>query len=339
MRGQVIVATRRDALQLRPAKRKLVLDVERATRVVGELVLAVGPQPQVVGLDPEPAIPAESLLLPVLEPLHLVGGRHEILELHLLELAQAKDGVARRDLVAKRLADLRDAKGRAHPRRVEDVGEVDEDPLGGLRPQVDLRARVLHRPGEGLEHQVELPRLGEFAAVVGMVGALDVVGAEALMALLALDQRVGEVLHVAGGDPGLWIHDDGGVDADDIVAQLDHAAPPGAFDVVAQRDPQRAKVVHALDAAVDLARLIEKAPPLRERDELLHQAPTLTRGGGIAPTLTLPRKRGRDVCLRHQRIDRMNSMLFRWRSRWYSSCASSACSTSWSKSKERRSRS
>src|SRR5438132_2253140 len=339
MRGQVIVATRRDPLQLRPAKGKLVLDVERAARVVGELVLAMRPQPQVIGLDPEPAIPAESLLRPVLEPLHLVGGRHEILELHLLELAEAKDGVARRDLVAKRLADLRDAKGRAHPRRVEDVGEVDEDPLGGLRPQVDLRARVLNRPGEGLEHQVELPRFGELAAVFLVSRPTHLVGAEALVTFLALEEWVGEVLDVTGRHPDLRVHENAGIDTDDVVAQLDHAAPPGTLDIVAQRDSQRAEVVHALDAAVDLARLIEKAPPLRERDELLHQAPTLTRGGGIAPTLTLPRKRGRDVCLRHQRIDRMNSMLFRWRSRWYSSCASSACSTSWSKSKERRSRS
>ena len=41
----------------------------------------------------------------------LVAGRDEVLDLHLLELARAEDEVARRDLVAERLADLRDAKG------------------------------------------------------------------------------------------------------------------------------------------------------------------------------------------------------------------------------------
>src|SRR2546428_10228479 len=114
MSSQVIVAASRNPFELRPAKGKLVLHVERAARVGRELVLAMGPQSQVIGLDPEPAIAAESLLLPVSEPLHLIGGRHEILELHLLKLAEAKDGVAGRDLVAERLADLRDAEGRAH---------------------------------------------------------------------------------------------------------------------------------------------------------------------------------------------------------------------------------
>src|SRR2546428_2822173 len=177
MPRQVIVATSRDPFQLRPAKGNLVFDVEGAARVVRELVFAVGPQPQVVRLDPEPAIPAEPLLLPVLEPLHLVGRRHEILKLHLLELAEAKDGVARCDLVAKRLADLRDAEGWAHTRGVQDVSEVDEDPLAGLRPQVDLRTRVLYRPGEGLEHQVELPGFGELAAVLLVSRPTPLVGA------------------------------------------------------------------------------------------------------------------------------------------------------------------
>ena len=278
MRGQVKIPTSRNPFQLRPAKRKLVFDVEGPARVVRELVLAVGSQAQVIGLDPEPLIPDETLLLPVLEPLHLVGGRHEVLEFHLLELAQAKDGVAWRDLVAERLADLRDAEGRAHPRRVEDIGKVHEDPLGCLGSQVDLRARVLHRPGEGLEHQVELPRFGEFAAVLLVARPTHLVGAEALVTFPALQQWVGEVLDVTGRHPDLGVHENAGVDAHDVVAQLDHAAPPGAFDVVAQRHSQGAEVVHALDATVDLARLIKEAAALREGDELLHQRLRLSSG-------------------------------------------------------------
>ena len=40
-------------------------------------------------------------------------GFNEELELHLLELAYPEDEIAWGDLVAERLADLRDAKGRA----------------------------------------------------------------------------------------------------------------------------------------------------------------------------------------------------------------------------------
>ena len=90
-----------------------------------------------------------------------LGGRHEVLHLHLLELTGAEHEVARRDLVAERLAHLRDAEGRLLARRLEHVLEVEEHALGRLRPQVHLVPGALHRPGVGLEHEVELARLGE----------------------------------------------------------------------------------------------------------------------------------------------------------------------------------
>src|SRR5207237_7922381 len=97
---------------------------------------------------------------------HLIGRWHEELELHLLELAKPEDRIAGRDLVTEGLPDLRDAKRRAHPRRVQDVGEVDEDALGRFRTQVDLRARILGRAHEGLEPQVELPALGGLSPIL-----------------------------------------------------------------------------------------------------------------------------------------------------------------------------
>src|SRR6202020_501051 len=89
--------------------------------------------------------PGEPVVDPVLEPL-LVGARlDEELHLHLLELAGAEDEVARRDLVAERLADLADAErdllaaGRLH------VLVVDEDALGGLRAEERKAALVFYR--------------------------------------------------------------------------------------------------------------------------------------------------------------------------------------------------
>src|SRR5438445_6145759 len=140
------------------------------------------------------------------------------------------------------------------------------------------------------------------------------------MAFLTFDQRVGEVLDVPGGLPDFWVHDDARVQADDVVAKLDHRPPPRSLDVVAQDDAERAVVVDALDAAVDLARLEEEAAPLRQRHELFHQVP----GRGA---------RGA------QWILRMKSRLLRRRSRWYSSWSSRACSTSVSRVVGSRSRS
>jgi hypothetical protein len=78
-------------------------------------------------------VPVEPLVDPVAVPLVRLGRRHEELHLHLLELEGAEDEVPGRDLVAERLADLRDPERRLPPRDRGDVLEVDEDSLCGLR--------------------------------------------------------------------------------------------------------------------------------------------------------------------------------------------------------------
>src|SRR5437667_209251 len=69
----------------------------------------------------------------------------------------------------------------------------------------------------------------------------------------ALDQRVVERGHVTGGHPDLARQDHRRVQADHVVAALDHRLPPGALDVVLQVDTQRAVVPGGPGAAVDLA--------------------------------------------------------------------------------------
>ena len=153
----------------------------------------------------------------------VLAGLDEELHLHLLELARAEDEVAGRDLVAEALAGLGDAERRLLARGLHDVVEVDEDALGRLGAQVVQARLVLDDAEVGLEHHVELARLGPLAlgAAVGAddvghrdrVGVLDalllrerllqVVLAAALVAVEALDERVGEGADVAGGDPRL----------------------------------------------------------------------------------------------------------------------------------------
>src|SRR5437870_3187964 len=81
-------------------------------------------------------VPLHAFAAPVLEPLGRVVGRHEILELHLLELARAEHEVARRDLIAKRLANLSDAERRLLARRLQHVEKVHEHALRRFRPEV-----------------------------------------------------------------------------------------------------------------------------------------------------------------------------------------------------------
>ena len=210
----------------------------------------------------------------------LVGlvGRDEELHLHLLELADAEEEVAGRDLVAEALADLRDAERRLDAQRRRDVLEVDEDPLRRLRAQVGDAGVVAHGADMRLEHQVEVARLGQVAVRVlagtlrgalAAVARLEVVGTEAQLAGAAVDHRVGEACDVARCDPDLRVQDHRRVERDHVVALLDHRALPLALDVLVQQDAVVAEVEGRAETAVDVGgREDERAPAAQRRDLL-----------------------------------------------------------------------
>src|SRR5207249_8777108 len=216
-------------------------------------------------------------------------------------LARPEDEVARRDLVAERLADLRDAERQLAPRRLQHVVEVDEDALGRLRTQIRERRVLLHGPHEGLEHEVELARRRELAlaalraeraadaavlarlagldgelvalggrTVVRPVELVDLVGTEAPLALAAIDHGIGEVVQMPAGLPHHGVHEDGRVQPHHVVALVDEVAPPDALDVVPQLHAERAVVPARTGAAVDLARLEDEAAPLAQRNDHVH---------------------------------------------------------------------
>ena len=156
MLAEVEVAAVRNALELLPADREQVLDVGGRDRVVGQLGGVVCADAHMDWRRPSSRCQLRPLLDPVLVPRRAVGRRHEELHLHLLELARAEEEVARRDLVAEALADLRDAERRLHAHRRDHVLEVDEDALRRLGTQIRARRVVGERSDVRLEHQVEL---------------------------------------------------------------------------------------------------------------------------------------------------------------------------------------
>src|SRR4051812_17240037 len=96
--------------------------------------------------------------------------------------------------------------------------------------------------------------------------------AEALLALAeALDERVAEALEVAGCLPRLRVEDDRAVEGHDVVALLDHRAPPLVLDVRLEQHAVVPVVVRGAEPAVDLGRLEQEAAPLAERDDLVHR--------------------------------------------------------------------
>src|SRR5690606_10775075 len=64
---------------------------------------------------------------------------------------------------------------------------------------------------------------------------------------------------------------DGGVEAHDVVAQLDHRAPTGVLDVAEQQHPDRTVVVGRAEPAVDLGGREDEAPATAEVDDLVEQ--------------------------------------------------------------------
>ena len=217
-----------------------------------------------------------------MEPIVVVAGLDEEFQLHDFELAGAEGGVAGGDFVAEGLADLGDAEGELAAGAVEDVFEVDVDALGSFGPEVDFGGGVFDGAHEGLEHEVELARFGEFALTVGAGLGVDVVGSESLMAGAALDEGVGEVAEVSAGLPGGGMHEDGGVEGDGIVAELEHGAPPGVFDVALELGAEGAVVPGGVEAAVDFAALEEEAAALGEGEELFHCYVGLSCGQGAS---------------------------------------------------------
>ena len=260
-----------DPLELGPREGEPVLDVAARLRVVGELVGPVRAHAESLRRETEVGVPAQALFAPVFEPGVVLAGPHEELELHLLELARPEEEVAGRDLVAERLPDLRDAEGDLQARRLDDVAEVDEDALRRLRTEIRDVRRVLHRTDEGLEHEVELPRVGELPAARGAALALDVVGAEALLAALAVDERVGEAGEVPGGLPDPRMHDDRRIDPDHVVASGHDRPPPRLLDVALELDAERPVVETRAEAPVDLAAWKDEPPPLAEVHHLVHR--------------------------------------------------------------------
>ena len=117
----------------------------------------------------------------------------EKLNLHLLEFSRAKNEVAGRYLVAKRAADLRDAKRQLAICAVENVFEVDEHTLRSFRSQISQARFILNRTDRRSEHEIELARLREVRrSALGTLSTFDLVRAKPRLTLAAINERVGE---------------------------------------------------------------------------------------------------------------------------------------------------
>ena len=89
-------------------------------------------------------------------------------------------------------------------------------------------------------------------------------------ALLAVHQRVRKAAEVSRGDPGLRIHQNGGVKSHVVFVFLNELFEPCLLDVVFERHAQRTVVPGVGESAVDLAARIHKASALAQRNDFFH---------------------------------------------------------------------
>ena len=270
-------------------------------------------------------MPSHTSLLPRFEPLKLRAGLHEVLHLHLLELAHTENKLTGHDFVAERLADLCDTERQLHAPRLLHVQVVHEDALGGFRTQVNSGRTFGRRTDLGLEHQIELTdvgpvmraadgahdtliqddlfqfiqvarihritvtlvqriafllmfqhagigfaelllikaipellgRLGYFFVylffVLGNLVFNQYIRTITLLAVAVVNQRVVECVHVSAGLPRRRVHEDGGIDAYDVLVQQHHALPPILLDVIFQLHTVLTVIIHGTQSVIDVA--------------------------------------------------------------------------------------
>src|SRR5215813_3331139 len=148
-------------LQVFSFRKETILNIDGAFGVVGQLFAGLFVETQVVRRDPQRNEPLMTVVDPLLMSSFVLARAHEILHLHLLKLASAKDEISRRYFVAKRLANLRNTEWQLAAAGRQDIEKVNKNSLRSFRSQINQRGRVIFSRGSDVraEHQIEGPRL------------------------------------------------------------------------------------------------------------------------------------------------------------------------------------
>ena len=297
--GQVVIGAIRHTPQLTPAEREQELEVGGRFGIEAQLLGIVVTQTQILVFQTDAQQELVAEIAPVLEPFQIGAGFAEKFQ---LELAHTEDEVAGRDLVAEGFANLTDAERQLAPGGALHIHKVGKDALRGFGTQIHRVFRILGDTLEGFEHQVKLPDVGKVVLAAGGAGDLvlvdkgfhfllrervdglvqrkavfgapifdQLVRAEPLVALAAIHQRIRKARQVTAGDPGLRVHQNGGIQPHIVGVFLHEFFPPRALDVVFQFHAQRAVVPCVGESAVNFRSRKHKATAFAKRDDLVHR--------------------------------------------------------------------
>ena len=109
-----------------------------------------------------------------------------------------------------------------------------------------------------------------FARAGGSERLGQLVGTEPLLAVPAVDERVGERGDVPARLPHARRHADGGVEGHDVVAQLHHRSEPRVLHVSLEQRAERPVVPRGAEPAIDLTGREYETAPLGQVDHAIH---------------------------------------------------------------------
>src|SRR3712207_4980737 len=158
MLRQVVIGAAMNALNLLKSERHLKLYVGCSIGIVRQLLMVV--VAIVLVTHAKSLMPGQSMLLPVLKPLHFSAGLAEELHLHLLELAHTEDELAGHNLISEGLTYLCYAEWELLPGALLHAQEVYKDALCRLWAQVNGVRTLCCRAHLGREHEVKLAHVG-----------------------------------------------------------------------------------------------------------------------------------------------------------------------------------
>ena len=95
------------------------------------------------------------------------------------------------------------------------------------------------------------------------------IGTIALLRVAVVDERVVECIHMARSLPDCRVHEDGSIDAHDVLVELGHCLPPVALDIVLEFNTVLTVVIDCAQSVIDFTRRENEAILLAVGHQLL----------------------------------------------------------------------
>ena len=111
--------------------------------------------------------------------------------------------------------------------------------------------------------------LSNFLVVLGNLIFDQHIRAITLLRVPVVDQRIIERIDMTGGFPCRRVHEDSGIDTDDVLMQQGHRIPPITLDIVLQLYAVLTIVIHCAETVIDLAGRKNETVLLAMRDDFL----------------------------------------------------------------------